>query len=97
MERVKKVELVLDSLDVADVLAGLDRLGVQHYTILSGVTGRGDRGSQSGAPFTAAFENTYLIVVCSDEQAQQIVEVVRPVLASRGGLCLLSDVRSVGH
>ena len=97
MKRVKKVELVLDSLDVAEVITGLDRLGVRDYTILGGATGHGDRGRQSGVPFTAAFENTYMIIVCSDAQAQQIVDVVRPVLVGRGGLCLLSDVQSVGH
>jgi len=33
------------------------------------------------------------MIVCSDERALQILDVVQPFLKRRGGVCLLSDVR----
>ncbi len=93
MEPVKRVEIVIDSLDVPDLLAGLGRIGIHHYAVVNGVVGHGEGGDSGAAPFSGAFENTYVLIACSEAQAQQILAVVRPVLKGRGGLCLLSDAQ----
>ena len=93
MEPVKKVEVVLDSLDVPEVLEGLGRIGIHHYTVINEVVGHGRGGDSGATPFSGAFEKTYVMIACSDAQVQQILDVVRPVLKSRGGVCLLSDAQ----
>ena len=93
MEPAKKVEVIIDSLDVPEVLDGLGRIGIHRYTAINGVLGHGEGSDSVAAPFLSAFENTYVMIVCSDAQAQQILDVVQPFLKRRGGVCLLSDVQ----
>jgi hypothetical protein len=37
------------------------------------------------------------LIACSEDQAQRIVEIVRPVLKRYGGICLVSDAMWVEH
>jgi nitrogen regulatory protein PII len=97
MTPVKRVEIVVDSLDADGLLATLDGLGVHDYTAVKGVYGRGGRGARGGDPFSGAFDNTLLILACPEEQVERIVEAVRPVLARRGGMSLVSDATWVRH
>jgi nitrogen regulatory protein PII len=94
---VKRVEIVVDSLDAPGLLASLDGLGVRDYTAVKGVYGRGARGSRGGDPFSGAFDNTLILIACPVEDVEQIVETVRPLLARRGGMCLVSDAGWVRH
>jgi hypothetical protein len=38
-----------------------------------------------------------LLIACPEEQVDAIVETVRPLLARRGGMCLVSDAGWVRH
>jgi nitrogen regulatory protein PII len=97
VQPVKRVEIVVDSLDLPSVLAKLDSLGVRDYTAIKGVHGHGARGDRGGDPFSGAFDNSYLLVACPPEEIDRIVEAIRPVLARRGGMCLVSDASWVKH
>jgi nitrogen regulatory protein PII len=97
MTPVKRVEIVVDSLDAPGLLSTLDALGVHDYTAVKGVYGHGARGSRGGDPFSGAFDNTLLLIACAAEELDGIVEAVRPVLARRGGMCLVSDAGWVRH
>lgn len=97
MTPVKRVEIVIDSLDAPSLLAALDALGVHDYTAIKGVHGRGGRGRRGGDPFSGAFDNTYLLIACPPEDVERVVGAVRPVLAHRGGMCLVSDASWVTH
>lgn len=97
MTPVKRVEIVVDSLDAANLLDVLDGLGVHDYTEIKGVYGRGGRGERGGDPFSGAFDNTYLLLACPVDEVTRVVEAVRPLLARRGGMCLVSDAQWVRH
>jgi nitrogen regulatory protein PII len=97
MKPVKKVELVVDAHEVPHLLEQLKRIGVNDYTVISEAHGRGDRGSRAGDVFSGVFDNSYLMIACSETQARQIVETVRPILKRLGGICLVSDAMWVLH
>jgi len=97
VQDVKRIEIVLDSLEADGLIEELDRIGVHDYTAIKGVFGRGARGTRGGDPFSGVFDNTYLLIAADPADLDRIVSAVRPMLASRGGLCLVSDAQSVLH
>jgi len=97
LEQVKRVEIVVDSLDFHSLLDELSAIGVHDYTAMKGVFGRGSRGERGGDPFSGAFDNTYVLLACQPEQVDLIVDTVRRILVGRGGMCLVSDAVWVHH
>ena len=43
------------------------------------------------------FQNSYVLTACTEEQLEQVVAAVRPVLKRVGGVCLVSDALWVLH
>jgi nitrogen regulatory protein PII len=97
LQQVKRVEIVVDSLDFHSLLDELSAIGVHDYTAMKGVFGRGSRGERGGDPFSGAFDNTYVLLACQPEQVDLIVDTVRRILVGRGGMCLVSDAVWVHH
>jgi nitrogen regulatory protein PII len=97
MKRVKKVELVVDAHEVPHLLKQLKGIGITDYTVIREAQGRGERGTRGGDVFSGVFDNSYVLIACSEEQAPQIVETVRPILKQLGGICLISDAMWVLH
>jgi nitrogen regulatory protein PII len=97
MRPVKRVEIITDALQMRHITTLLEEIGVSGYTIFRDVVGKGGRGIQSGDELSDAFKNSYLLTACSAERAERIVEAIQPILARRGGLCLVSDAESVEH
>jgi nitrogen regulatory protein PII len=97
IESVKRVEIIVDTLQAPKVLRMLGKIGVSGYSVINDVTGKGGRGLQAGDELTDVFKNTYILTACSPEQMETIVNAVRPVLKRFGGLCLISDAVMVEH
>jgi nitrogen regulatory protein PII len=97
MKPVKKVEIVIDAHEVPHILEMLDGIDIKGYTVIRDAHGKGERGIRPGDIFTGMFDNNYVMVACSEDQATQIVELVRPVLKRLGGVCLVSDAMWVLH
>lgn len=97
MQPVKRIEIVVDSLELSKVLKLLEKVGVSGYTIIREVTGKGERGIRGGDELTGVFKNSYVLAACSVEQADQVIAAVRPVLKRFGGICLVSDAVWVKH
>jgi nitrogen regulatory protein PII len=96
VEAVKRVEIVVDSLEFQDLVDTLEQLGVPNYTAIKGVFGRGRQGSRGGDPFvSAAFDNTFVLIALEPALVGTVVEAVRPILQRRGGMCLVSDAAAV--
>jgi hypothetical protein len=75
----------------------LDRLGVAGYSVIRDVTGRGERGEQSGDEISGVFTNSMLLTACASERLSSLAEAIRPILRRSGGVCLVSDALSVRH
>ncbi|MBI3343982.1 MAG: transcriptional regulator [Gammaproteobacteria bacterium] len=96
MKAVKKVEVVVESVAVPQVLALLERHGFPSYTMIPGAYGKGDRGESLGG-VSGEFNNSYLVIVCDAERVNDLVELIRPVLKRFGGVSLVSDALWVKH
>ncbi|HEX9998472.1 MAG TPA: hypothetical protein VGB45_15140 [Abditibacterium sp.] len=97
MQNVKRVEIITDALEMREVVRVLDEQGVSGYTMIQSVIGHGGRGSQSGDDLTDVFKNSLVITACPPERLEALVEAIRPILARRGGVCLVSDAMWVVH
>lgn len=97
MKPVKRVEIVVEVAELDEVVKALDRIGVVGYTIIRHVGGRGERGERRTEEFSDEFENIYLMVACSESQAADMIEAIRPILKKVGGICLVSDAMWVAH
>ena len=91
MQAVKKVEIIIGSFEVNQVLEKLDQAKVIVYTVIKNTSGKGDRGF-SEDDFGEVFSNTYIMTVCTNEkQLEQILSSVTPLLKRLGGVCLVND------
>lgn len=97
MKAVKRVEIVIDALQLDRVLAILEKIGVSGYTVLPNARGRGERGARAGDELTGALKNAYVMTACPPEEADRVVEAVAPMLKRFGGVCLVSDAQWVLH
>ena len=97
MTPMKRVEVVIDALELSTVCSALDQAGVSGYTVIREVTGKGHRGDRTGDDLTGALKNGYVLCACSEAQARAVAESVRPILKRFGGVCLLTDCLSVEH
>ena len=97
MQAVKRIEIITDTLEMREVCRVLDRLAVSGYSVIRDVTGRGERGVQSGDDLTDVFKNSMVVLACPPERLTEIVEAIRPILKKRGGICLVSDAMWVMH
>jgi nitrogen regulatory protein PII len=97
MQAVKRIEIIIDARELREVCRTLEALGVTGYSVIRDVTGRGDRGVQSGDELTDVFKNSLLLTAASPAQLPGIIDAVRPILKRRGGICLVSDAQWVIH
>jgi len=94
----KRVEVVIEQTVAARLADVLDRTGVSGYTVISGASGRGDRGARRNDDPTGTFTNCVFIIACnSDDEANEVVEAIRPLIKRAGGMCLVSDAMWVKH
>lgn len=97
MNPVKRIEIIIDSIGVNELVGALKKQGANGYTIIPDVSGMGDRGPRMGDELTDVFKNTYLIVACPEDQANRLIEAIRPYLKKFGGMCLVSDAMWIKH
>lgn len=97
MRPIKRIEIVIDSLELHKLLKILEQAGVSGYTVIRDAAGKGDRGARAGDQLTDVLKNSYIITTCAEEQLQPLVEAIRPLLKRFGGICLVSDAQWVVH
>jgi len=96
MQPVKRIEIVVDSPEVPELLRLLWREGVGGYTVFGHLRGAGDRGERRDDEPSGGGNACVLVAVPADSLAR-VIEVVRPVLKRRGGMCLVTDAHWVVH
>ena len=97
MRPIKRVEIVIDSLELYKILNILDKSGISGYTVIRDAAGMGDRGMRAGDQLSDVLKNSYVITACPAEQLQSLVEAIRPLLKRFGGICLVSDAQWIVH
>ena len=95
MHEVKRVEIVSDSVELAKIVAALEKSGVGSYTILRNVAGRIPGSMNSDDLAITTLDNIYLIAFCQPDQIKSVLETIRPILNKFGGVCYLSDAMEI--
>jgi hypothetical protein len=97
MQPIKRLDIVVE----AGLEDRIERLiieaGVDGYTLLREVAGRGQRGTRDADGLTSVFQNVCFIVAAPPDQAVKLSNSVRPVLEEAGGMCLVSDAQWIKH
>lgn len=97
MQAVKKVEIIISSLEIEEILEILAVANVSGYTVMKNTSGKGDRGVANDDLGTV-LSNSYIMTVCTNEkQLNQVIEDITPILKRVGGVCLVTDANWVLH
>jgi nitrogen regulatory protein PII len=97
MKPMKRLEIVIDSLSVPRLLEALEGSGVHSWTRIPSVSGRGDRGDRGGGDPARAFDNDLLLVIIDVESVSRVIDSIRPLLRTYGGMCTVSECDWVIH
>lgn len=97
MDKVKRVEIITNSVELPEIEKVLERVEVAGYSIIPGVQGMGRRGRIEADELTGVCSNVYILIACPEAQAEDIKTAIRPVLRRYGGLCLISDAEFLEH
>jgi nitrogen regulatory protein PII len=90
-ERSKKVEIIVSTLELEEVLHILNTLRVSGYTVIKNAWGQGERGTYYN-DLGKESSNSYIMTVCQDEkQINYLIEEVLPIIKRIGGIFLVSD------
>jgi nitrogen regulatory protein PII len=92
MESVKKVQIITGSVYTKKVIELLEEEGsISGYSIIPNIIGKGPRGLQDGSGLHNAFNNSMILVACSEEQLNTFIEPLRKLMNKVGGVCLVDD------
>ncbi len=91
MEPVKRIEIVVNYVELAKILEALERAGVPGHTVIRNVAGKGRRGSVSDDLAMTMLDNVYVIAFFPPEKIDLVAASVKPILNKLGGTCFISD------
>ncbi len=94
MHSAKKVEIIANSFELGKILECLDKSGVNGYTVMRNVAGKGLFSGPQDLDFTM-LDGIYIMAFCLPDQVKDVVGNVRPLLNKFGGACYISDVMEV--
>jgi nitrogen regulatory protein PII len=92
MKKMKKIEIILESVYLNRLIELFDKKEISGYTIIRDVEGKGITGIKSADEITDVFTNNYVFTVCDEEKLMSIVEDIRAFIKKYGGRCIVSDV-----
>lgn len=94
MKPYKKVEIIIETLQQPRVLQLLDSLNIP-YSIVNEVAGKGRGAFHDAKELTDVFTNCYIMSLCTQEESDLVIERIRPIITTFGGICCISDVSKV--
>ncbi|CAN5910023.1 hypothetical protein BH11VER1_BH11VER1_09910 [soil metagenome] len=97
MTPVKRIEIIIDAPEVPSLLAILRENGVSGYSVISPITGAGERGERNNDEPGGGSGNACILTAVPPEKVTALIEAVRPILKRRGGVFLVSDALWVIH
>ncbi len=97
MRDVKRIEIVVEAPQEETIRRLIEEAGIDGFTLLHAVAGRGQRGDRTSDGLSSAFQNVVFVIAAPAEETAGFVETVRPVLERTGGVCLVSDAQWLKH
>lgn len=92
---MKKLEIIIESVERNRVCRILDEAGVSGYSIIDDVRGRGKTGSKSAQELSNILKSSIIIVVDKEEKISNVIEKLKEVFKFYSGKMFLSDVNVV--
>ncbi|PSJ18215.1 DUF190 domain-containing protein [Nitrosomonas supralitoralis] len=88
---MKRFEMVVGVEQLEQLMELLNRCKVTGYTVLKNIGGLGSRGVRNPDDVILEEENVMVVLACKEEQAQKVVNELKPALKGLGGMCLISE------
>ncbi|MBP6058551.1 MAG: transcriptional regulator [Nitrosomonas sp.] len=88
---MRRFEIVIGIEQLEELMELLERSGVRGYTVIKNLGGHGSRGTRDPGDVLMEQENVMIVLACKEDQAQKVVNELRPSLKGFGGMCLISD------
>lgn len=88
---MKKFEIVVGIEKFDPLMDIIQKCGIRGYTTIKEVGGYGSRGVRDPDDVLLEQENVMVVVACKEDQAQKLLDRLRPVMKDFGGMCLISD------
>lgn len=95
MQPVKRIEIIASSHETSRILERMEKAGAPGYTLIRDVAGKSQWGSVDDDLPVTMLGNSYILSFCPEEEAQLVVDAVKPILDKYGGVCYVSDAMSV--
>ncbi len=97
MKVVKRLDIIVNHRLHEQVLEALRSAGVTDFSMVTGVSGRGDRGLALADDLSEAGGNTMIITTVAPEDLDALLPTLRQLLSTYGGACLVSDAGLLMH
>ncbi|MEO5656588.1 MAG: hypothetical protein ABIO65_10735 [Nitrospiria bacterium] len=91
LQKLKKLEIVIEAIKLDQVIAIIDEAGASGYTIVSSTTGRGQRGRRAGGGLTNVFRNAMVMAVVEDAVAATILKRLEHLIQHFAGMAVVTD------
>ncbi len=93
---MKKLEIIIESIERRKVCKLLEELNVSGYSIIDNVSGKGRHVTRNGSELSDIMKNSLIIVVETEEVINKIIDLLKKeVLNFYSGKLFLSDVNVV--
>lgn len=92
MKKMKKIEIVLESVYTNKLLELFRKNGITRYTIIKDIEGNGEHGLRQADEVTDVFSNNYIFTVCDEQVFLDTKEDIRSFSKKYSGKCIVSDV-----
>jgi nitrogen regulatory protein PII len=94
LQSVKKIEIIVNELEVSAVLKILKKNLIKNYTVINNVSGSGEHGYSGDDLIT----NSYIMIICIDlEMAESLSNAMQPLLKKLGGIFIVTDAQWIAH
>jgi nitrogen regulatory protein PII len=94
LQPIKKIEIIVSSLEVPAVLKILKKNLIKRYTVINNVSGSGEHGYSGDDLIT----NSYIMIICTElELAEQLSISITPFLKKMGGIFIITDGQWIAH
>lgn len=88
---MKRFEIVVGIEQLDRLTEILEKCSVRGYTVLKNAGGLGSRGMRDPGDVLMEQENVMVVLACKEDQAQKVLNELRPAMKSLSGMCLISD------
>ena len=97
MKKMKKVEVIIESIYVNRLIELFNEYEVTGYTIIRDIEGAGGHGLKTADEANDILSNTYVFTLCQEEKFNRMIEKIRAFIDKYGGKCIVLDAQVLLH